>query len=211
MLNQDYFLFGPGSTITALSHLITVTVLSSLISHQAILGFMIQTMTMGVNKGWLRAEPAWGLQISGRWRNKWVSLDDPLSKRQWGQYRVKARAKERAKNSEGCLVQPEHLCLFVSPQSKATRCIRLQSIFRAQGQPSGLRRGGGEIWSFNLSSSVAAHSFSIQRKRQWMKHCATYEPAQSTSLWQVHTENTNIPRIILKSGILAAWSRVPHT
>lgn len=93
------FLLRTWTTITSVSRLIRSMMLSGLISHPASPDFMIQTMIVSVNKGWPTRSR--GLQVSGCRRNKWCSLDEPLSKPQWGQYRVKARAKERAKNYEG--------------------------------------------------------------------------------------------------------------
>lgn len=76
------------------------------------------------------------------------------------------------------------------PQSKATTCIRLQSVLRVQGQPRHPWRGGGETRSLNLSSSVVACSFSTQKERQRKKISATFEPAVPlTSPYKLHPSN----------------------
>lgn len=74
-----------------------IQTMSSLISHPARPGFMILTTTWVPQQRLADSEHSllhWGLQVSGlRW-NKWLGLNDPLSKRQWGQHRVKAGLKK---------------------------------------------------------------------------------------------------------------------
>lgn len=86
----------------------------------------------------------------------------------------------------------------MNPQSKANRCIRLQSIFRTQGQPWGLRSSGGETWSLNIYLLLLTPVVLAFREWGSGRNIVTCQPAQSPSLWQVPTNYiNNCPTILM--------------
>ena len=147
----------------------------------------------------------WSLQVSGQRWNKRLSLDAPLNKSKRGQNRVKARAKDRAENSEGLA------------QSNLNTSASLWALSRRQPDVSGFKASLEHRVSPGVCGEVGAKpdlfiylhllppiALVFKEKRQGQKHCYFWTCTVTISLTSA-LKKKNHPYNLLIARLTEVW------